>query len=358
MIRAAVVGAGGYAGIEVVRTLLGHPSFELVAATSGSLAHQRIADVYPALEGMTDLEFVLTDHSELVQSCDVVFLAVPHTAAMSCAPLYHSAGVAVIDLSADFRIHDQAVFEMWYGCAHTAPELLPIAIYGQPESHRINLAVRGSDWRESGDPDLAPVVACAGCYPTATILACLPALVAGIVESSPIVVSAMSGVSGAGRGANQRTHFCSADASVQAYSAGSHRHTPEIEQELSELAGRRAEVVFTPHLVPMKRGLLSTVTMRFAAGMGIDDAMAAYSGRYEMERFVHFLGERMPQTSSVMGGNHAHVGIACDPRAGMLIASCAIDNLGKGAATQAVQCANIVFGLDESAGSGFAHPVV
>ncbi len=358
MLRAAVVGASGFAGIEVVRTLLGHPGVELVAATSDSMEGQRLAEAYPALEGFTDMVFTCTDHESLASMCDVVFLAVPHTAAMSCVPIYHSAGVAVIDLSADFRLRDADLYERWYGCAHTAKELLQISLFGQPETHRANLAVAGSAWRESGDPALAPIVACAGCYPTATILACAPALSAGIAYPSPVIVNAMSGVSGAGKGANQRTHFCSAHESVQAYSAGTHRHTPEIEQELSLAAGVSVDVVFIPHLVPMKRGLLSTVTMRLREGYTLDDAIAVYSEVYGHERFVHFLGNTMPQTASVMGGNHAQVGLSCDDRLGMLIASCAIDNLDKGAATQAVQCANIILGFDESAGLDRAHPVV
>lgn len=358
MLRAGVIGAGGFAGIELVRFVLTHPEFELVAATSDSMAGTALAQAYPALESFTDLYFEATDHESLASRCDIVFLAVPHTAAMSCVPLYHRAGLAVIDLSADFRIHDPQTYSKWYGCKHSAADLLNFAVYGQPEIHRDALEQMGKTWRESSDASTAPVVACAGCYPTATILACLPALEAGLVLSSPIIVNAMSGVSGAGRSANSRTHFCSAHESVQAYSVCAHRHTPEIEQELSELAGDQSAVLFTPHLVPMKRGLLSTVTMSLVPDTTTDELLSAYSKRYENECFVQFIGESMPQTSAVLGSNHAQVGIAVDSRLNMLVASCAIDNLGKGAASQAIQCANIVCGFEESCGLDLVHPVV
>ncbi|MGI6217696.1 MAG: N-acetyl-gamma-glutamyl-phosphate reductase, partial [Coriobacteriales bacterium] len=204
----------------------------------------------------------------------------------------------------------------------------------------------------------APVVACAGCYPTATILGIAPALERGLVSSPLVTVNALSGVSGAGKKANARTHFCHAHESAQAYSACKHRHTPEIAQELSEIAGRDIDVVFTPILVPMKRGLLSMVTAQLEDGVALDDVLSAYESRYEGERFVHFLGEEMPQTASVCGGNHVQIGVAVDEGTSTLVVSSAIDNLDKGAASQAVQCANIVLGIDESAGLDFTVPVV
>ncbi len=357
MYRAAVVGAGGYAGIEVVRTLILHPEFELVATSSDSLEGERIASVYPALEGYTDLKFVKSDENAIASEADIVFLAVPHTAAMACAPAYLERGVAVVDLSADYRIHDKDVYAKWYGVEHTSPELLAKAVYGQPETHRGGLQALGRAWDKS-DPSTTPLVACAGCYPTATILASMPALEAGLDLDGYVVVNALSGVSGAGKKANARTHFCHANESVQAYSAGKHRHTPEIEQELAEAAGHQVRIAFSPILAPMKRGLLSMANIRLSADATFEQALDVYEKRYAEERFTHFLGAEMPQTASVNGGNHAHVGLAFDEGTHTLIASAAIDNLDKGAATQAVQCANLICGLDESAGLEFASPAV
>ncbi len=355
--KAAVIGASGYAGIEVVRLLLRHPDFELVAAASDSVAGQKLSSVYPALTGMTDLEFVHADFDKIASECDIVFLAVPHTAAMACAPVFIENDVAVIDLSADYRIHDKATYEKWYKADHTSSDLLERAVYGQPEKHRAELVAMGRSW-EHGNTATTPLVACAGCYPTASILASMPAFEAGLVDGDYVVINALSGVSGAGKKANERTHFCHAAESAQAYSAGKHRHTPEIEQELSEAAGYPVNVVFTPILTPMKRGLLSMVTLRIKEGVSQEQIESAYAKRYEGEAFVHFLGTEMPQTTSVVGGNHAHVGIAFEPNTRTLIASGAIDNLDKGAASQAVQCANIVCGFAETDGLDFANPTV
>ncbi len=357
MYKAAVIGAGGYAGIEVVRTLLHHPNFELVAASSDSLEGQKITDVYPALEGHTDLKFIKSDHQKIASKIDIVFLAVPHTAAMACAPTYLSQGVAVIDLSADYRIHDKDVYEKWYGVKHSTPELLAQAIYGQPEIHRDDLKKLGEKWNKN-DSSTTPLVACAGCYPTATILASYPALKAQFDLDGYVVINALSGVSGAGKKASSRTHFCHAEESVQAYSAGNHRHTPEIEQELTQAATHDIKIAFTPILVPMKRGLLSMSNIRIKNNISFDAVKEEYRRLYAQEKFVHFLENDMPQTSNVYGANHAHVGVAFDEGTHTLIASAAIDNLDKGAATQAVQCANIVCGLDEAAGLDYINATV
>lgn len=356
-VRVAVIGAAGYAGIEACRLICGHPRMELVAASSEANAGQRLDDLYPALRGVTDLSFTAPDAEAIAPECDIVFLAVPHTAAMAVAPAFMERGVAVIDLSADYRLHDQKVYEKWYGTAHSSPELLAKAVFGQPELHRSQLSSLSDSW-DSADPATSPLVACAGCYVTATLMAAAPAVSAGIVQDRPIVANALSGVSGAGKGANAKTHFCNASDDVKAYSAGTHRHTPEIEQELTEAAGHDVHVVFIPHLVPMKRGLLSTVTMQLDDGVSFEEAQSVYAGRYGDEPFVHYIGTEMPRTASVVGGNHAHVGLAYAEDAHMLIASCAIDNLDKGAASQAVQCANLVCGFDEKEGLDFPIPVV
>ena len=234
------------------------PDFELTVITSNADAGQPLAAVYPAFAGVSDLVFTTHD-DPAVASCDVVFLAVPHTAALAQAPGLLAAGVTVIDLSADYRLDDPVVYEAWYNTPHTSPELLGTRAFGLPELFAEDLA-RAADDHAAGDPVL---VACAGCYPTATSLAAAPALRAGLVAASgPIVVDAVSGVTGAGKGANARTHFCHAEGNVEAYNVCHHRHTPEIEQIL-QAPGR---VVFTPHLAPLKRGLLSTVTLPLAVG--------------------------------------------------------------------------------------------
>ena len=261
-IKAGVVGAAGFAGVEAVRLLAAHPEFELVAITSSELAGTRLADAYPAFEGVNDLRFLAHDDPAL-DACEVVFLAVPHTAALAAAPGFLERGISVIDLSADFRLKDPAVYEKGYKVPHTQTELLARAAFGLPELTGDELA-RAAAEHAAGEPVL---VACAGCYPTATSLAAAPAVRAGLVrEDAPIVVDAVSGVTGAGKKATQRTHFCFADANVEAYGVGTHRHTPEIEQIL----GAPGRVVFTPHLAPLGRGLLSTVTLPLAADAPLD----------------------------------------------------------------------------------------
>ena len=345
--KVAVVGAAGYAGAELVRLLLQHPDFELVAITSNADAGQALSSVYPAFTGVSDLVFTTHDDPALA-TCDAVFLAVPHTAALAMAPQLHAAGVTVIDLSADYRLSDPAIYEAWSRMPHTSPELLAERAFGLPELFADGLAA-AAERRAAGD---AVLVACAGCYPTATSLAAAPAIRAGWVrEDAPIVVDAISGVTGAGKGCNARTHFCSADENLEAYGVGSHRHTPEIEQIL----GAPGRVVFTPHLAPLKRGLLSTVTLPLTAeaagAVSTDEAVTAYRTFYQERSFVRVLDAgRQPQTVSVVWTNVCQVGLSMNARAGVLVATGAIDNLCKGAAGQAVQCANIVFGLDERRG--------
>lgn len=378
-IKAAVIGGAGFAGIECVRLLMQHPDFELACVTSDANAGRPIADMYPAFRGRPDLAFTVSN-DPLVSECDVVFLAVPHTGALEHAPALVERGAAVIDLSADFRLRDSAVYEAYYDVAHTAPDLLATAAFGQPELFREEL----ESAHERHERQMGVLVACAGCYPTATSLAAAPAVRANIVKpNTPVVVDAISGITGAGKKASERTHFCFADENVEAYGLVNHRHTPEIEQIL----GLEGRVCFTPHLAPLKRGLLSTVTMQLSdvgdiatCGAGIDgirdsadildgsrtinptdpdEIHRLYREFYEATAFVDVLPQgEQPKTSSVAGSNFAHIGIAVNERLGLLIATCAIDNLCKGAAGQAVQCANIVFGLPEDAGlTSFALPV-
>ena len=346
MKRAAVVGAAGYAGAELTRLLIGHPSFELVGVTSGQDEGRFVRDVYPAL-AMCDLTYGPHDAASVIASgAEVAFLAVPHTAAMAIAPTLLGAGLTVIDASADFRLRDPDLFAAWYATPHTARDLIDEAVYGLPEL-----------WR-----DFLPgarLVACPGCYPTATLLAAAPAIRADIVISSRVIVDAISGVSGAGRTPGPVTHYVNATESVTAYKVGSHRHTPEISQGLAELGLPAPSVVFAPHLAPLDRGLLATVYLEVEPGLAPEEAHVAYTDAYAGEPFVTVCAPGIqPATSHVRGSNRAHIGIALDEPSNTLVVTCAIDNLVKGTAGQAVQCANIVLGYDETAGLAMPVPVV
>lgn len=344
-ITTGIVGAAGFAGIELVRLILRHPEFDLAVVTSNELAGTPVASEYPGFTGATDLAFTTHDDPAL-DACDLVFLAVPHTAALVTAPKLVKRGAVVIDLSADFRLKDPAVYEQWYATPHTAVDLLARSSFGLPELFPDDLS-RAAGTHQAGEGVL---VACAGCYPTATSLAGAPAVRGGLVaQTGAIVVDAISGVTGAGKKASSRTHFCFADENLEAYGVTTHRHTPEIEQIL----GIEGRLVFTPHLAPLNRGLLSTVNLPLAPHAVLDTAQAVecYREFYRDEPFVHVLEPGiMPKTSSVVGTNYAHIGVAVNERARMLVAVGAIDNLGKGAASQAVQCANAVWGLSATCG--------
>lgn len=344
-IKAGIVGAAGFAGIEAARFVIGHPEFELVAATSNELAGKRLADSYPGFEGVTDLTFSAHADAPLAE-CDVVFLAVPHTAAIAQAPALVDAGVAVIDLSADFRLKDPAVYEQWYQVKHTATDLLAEAAFGLPELFRADLEALAAK-RAAGSGVL---VGCAGCYPTATSLAAAPAIRAGLLGAGPVVADAVSGVSGAGKKATERTHFCFANENLEAYGVANHRHTPEIEQIL----GIQGRLVFTPHLAPLDRGLLSTVTIPLGEQAITQEQLdELYCDFYKDAPLVSVLtGGKQPKTSSVAGTCRAHVAAVFNEHANVIVATGAIDNVGKGAAGQAVQCANIICGLPEETGLG------
>jgi N-acetyl-gamma-glutamyl-phosphate reductase len=345
VIRAAIVGAAGYAGVELTRLLLGHPSFELVSVTSSQDEGRRVSDLYPALAGC-DLAYSAHDAVVVAAAADVAFLAVPHTAAMAMAPALLDAGLTVIDCSADFRLRDPEVFTAWYAEPHTSPSLLDEAVYGLPEL-----------WRSSLPG--ARLVACPGCYPTATLLAAAPAIRAGVVISSRVIVDAISGVSGAGRSLSATTHFVNATESVAAYKVTSHRHTPEIAQGFADLGLPAPNVVFTPHLAPLDRGLLSTVYLEADPGLLAEEAHALYTDAYAGEPFVTVCAPGVqPATGHVRGSNRAHIGVALDEVSHTLVVTCAIDNLVKGTSGQAVQCANIALGLGETVGLTTPGPVV
>ncbi|MDO9556590.1 MAG: N-acetyl-gamma-glutamyl-phosphate reductase [Coriobacteriia bacterium] len=343
VVSVAIVGAAGYAGAELTRLVLGHPLMDLVTVTSSADAGRRVSELYPALAGC-DLVYVPHDEAAIAEAVELAFLAVPHTAAMAITPGLLEAGLTVIDASADFRLRDPKVFSRWYGVEHVCPDLLSDAVYGLPEL-----------WREALPG--ARLVACPGCYPTATLLAAAPAIRAGLVISGRVVVDAKSGVSGAGRTPSAATNYVSAAESITAYKVGSHRHTPEITQGLGDLGLTDVRVTFSPHLVPMSRGLLSTVYLEVDPGLSVGDAHAVYAAHYAGEPFVtvHAPGV-MPSTSEVRGSNRAHIGVATDGT-GTLIVSAAIDNLVKGTAGQAVQCANLALGYEETTGLDRFAPV-
>lgn len=345
MQRAAIVGAAGYTGVELARLLLAHPNLTLGAVTSTTDAGRPVEEVYPGLTGC-GLTFVEPDPDAIAAEHEVVFLAVPHTAAMDMAAGFLDAGLKVVDLSADFRLSDPVMYERWYDTPHTSPGLLSEAVYGLPELYREALAS-------------ADLVACPGCYPTASILACAPALESGAVEPGRVVIDAKSGVSGAGRSPSATTHFCAVNESVAPYKVASHRHTPEIAQVLSAVAEADVSVAFAPHLVPMTRGLLATAYLDAMPDLNPEEAEELYRARYEGEPFVtvHPAG-RMPSTREVCGTNRAHIGLVLDPESRTLVVACAIDNLVKGSGGQAVQAANIALGLDETAGLTLPAPVV
>lgn len=341
MVKAAVFGASGYTGQELIRILSGHPDAELVAATSRRFDGQKVADVFPALAGRTDLTYQNAAPGRISKLCDVVFLALPHGVSMTIAPEFIKAGKVVIDLSADYRIRDLKTYEQWY-VKHVSAEFLKDAVYGIPELYRQKIKK-------------TKFVANPGCYPTSIILGLAPALKHKILDVSTIVANSASGVSGAGREPVIGSLFCEVDGGFKAYKVGKHRHLPEIEQELNALAGKKFAVTFTPHLLPVKRGILSTIYATLKQSVTIKDVLELYASFYAGEKFVRICPEGVyPNISSVCGSNCCDIGLAVEQRTHRLIVLSAIDNLIKGAAGQAVQNMNLILGLPEDAGLGMA----
>lgn len=339
MIKVGVVGATGYTGVELVRLLSAHPDARVIKATTENYQGQPLEQVYPHLGQFSSLVGEGVSISSLVSECDVLFTALPHGVPMELAGTVLSGGKKLIDLGADFRLKDAAEYERWYKHAHTAPDLLVKAVYGQPETNRANLTG-------------AALVANPGCYPTSAILAAAPLLKNGIVETEGIIIDSKSGVSGAGRSATLGVHFCEVNENFKAYSiAGTHRHTPEIEQELSRLAGTKVLVSFTPHLVPMTRGILTTAYFRLNRPVTTRQSVDLFRDFYNTEPFIRVrpAGD-LPQTKQVWGSNFCDIGVQVDERTGRITVISVIDNLVKGAAGQAIQNMNIIFGLDETAG--------
>ncbi len=335
MIRVGIVGGTGYTGVELLRLLARHPGVELAAITSRSEAGRKVAELFPNLRGHVELAFTAPDVERLAE-CDVVFYATPHGVAMEGAGPLLERGVKVIDLGADFRIRDIETWQQWYGMTHTAPDLVAEAVYGLPEVVREEIA-------------RARLIACPGCYPTAVQLGFLPLLEAGLIDAGSLIADAKSGVSGAGRKAAVGTLLCEAGENFKAYAAAGHRHLPEIRQGLGRIAGTEVGLTFVPHLTPMIRGIHATLYGRLTAEP--EDLQALFESRYAGEPFVDVLpAGSHPETRSVKGANTCRIAVHRPGGGDTVVILSVIDNLVKGAAGQAVQNMNILFGLPETAG--------
>ncbi len=335
MIRVGVVGGTGYTGVELLRVLAGHPEVSLSVITSRSEAGTSVAELFPSLRRHVELTFSAPDVEALAE-CDLVFYATPNGTAMQSAPELLKAGVRVVDLAADFRLKDVSLWEKWYGVPHAAPELLEDAVYGLPEINRV--AIRS-----------ARLVANPGCYPTAVQLGFLPLVSEGVIALDGLIADAKSGVSGAGRKASMATLLCEASESLKAYGVPGHRHLPEIRQGLAAVCGQSVGLTFVPHLTPMIRGIHATLYARLERAD--IDLQVLYESRYRDEPFVDVLpADSHPETRSVRGTNMCRLAVHRPQGGKTVVTLSVIDNLAKGAATQAVQNMNIMFGFQEKTG--------
>ncbi len=337
MVKVGILGATGYAGSELVRLLLQHGGVELTMLTSKSYEGQKMSEVYPALKGVCDMVLSSPDPEEVAKRCDLVFTALPHGASKEVIPKLYELGLKVIDLSGDYRYNDQAVYEAWYNQPHSSPELLAESVYGLPELHREDI----KKTRLVGNP---------GCYTTCSILGLAPLLKHGVVDTKHIIIDAKSGVSGAGRGLAVDYHFCECTENMKAYKVATHRHTSEIEQELSLLAGSEVILSFTPHLVPMKRGIYATIYADLKSETTNEELLALYHEFYDGEPFVRLYDKGLPESNHVAGSNFVDIGLCVDQRLGRVVVVSAIDNLIKGAAGQAIQNMNLLCGFEETQG--------
>lgn len=360
--RIGILGASGYTGADLVRLLALHPDVEIALLTAERSRGRKVEEVFPHLGHLALPDLVGLDEVEWpALDLDIVFCALPHATTQEVVRgLMHATGhglldellierredlvaavdkdIRIVDLSADFRLDDAAVYEEWYGRPHQAPELQRAAVYGLPEFHRERIRA-------------ASLLACPGCYPTAVLLALLPLLDEGLIDPGEIIVDAMSGVSGAGRGLKENMLFCEVAEAMQPYGIGRHRHMPEMEQELGKAAGRAVGLSFTPHLVPMNRGELATIHVRLTSGRSAADLRAALAARHAGEPFVRLLPEGMaPSTRHVRGSNLCVLNVFEDRIPGRAIVVSAIDNLVKGSSGQAIQNMNLMLGLDETTG--------
>ena len=337
-IKVGIVGGTGYTGVELLRLLALHPQIELTAITSRGDAGLPVADMFPSLRGYVDLAFSDPATANLAV-CDVVFFATPHGVAMAQTPVLLAAGVKIIDLAADFRLQDINTFEKWYKMPHSCADILKDAVYGIPELYR-------------DDIKKAKVIGNPGCYPTTVLLGLAPLLENSFIDfSAPIIADSKSGVSGAGRKAEVATLFAEASDNMKAYGVAGHRHHPEIHAQLTQLAKTDLQFIFTPHLVPMIRGMLSTIYVKLSSKASGQDLQALYEKRYANEQFVDVLAAgNMPETRSVRGSNQLRIALSRQIDTDYLTIVVVQDNLVKGAAGQAVQNMNIMFNFAENAG--------
>jgi len=341
--KIAVIGATGYVGTEIIRLLVQHPDVEVSAVVSKSFTGQALSDIYPSLSNIFDDTLMDTDLDKLCDMADIFVTALPHDASQEIIPGLIKRGGRVIDHSAAFRFRNKNVYETWYKTTHGMEDIIDKAVYGLPEIYREKIA--GS-----------VLVANPGCYPTCTVLGIAPLIRNRLVHPDSIIVDAASGVSGAGRKSDLSYSFCEIDENFKAYGVAGHRHTPEIEQELSALAGEDVVISFTPHLVPMKRGMLCTSYLNLKDKNWTSESLyEVYREYYKNEFFVRVLKPgTLPETKNVSGSNFIDISVNYDKRTNRAIVLSALDNLGKGAAGQAVQCMNLMLGLDEK--TGLYHP--
>ncbi len=338
MLKVGIIGASGYTGGELVRILSQHPKMEIAALTSRTHAGKKLEEIFPSFTGWDGPVFSGTDSPEGVQGCDLVFLAVPHGVAMKLAPALLAKGQKVIDLGADFRFRERLVYEKWYKLEHSEPDLSKKAVYGLPEIYRNQI-------RE------AKLVGNPGCYPTSAILGIYPALKQDIIDTNIVIIDSKSGVSGAGRKAEIGYNYPELFGNFKAYGIAGHRHTPEIEQELSGICGTDITVSFTPHLLPVARGILSTIHLKLKQKLTTAEVTGIYANTYQGEPFIKVVPEPvLPDLKGVVGTNYCHIGARVDERSGSLIVVSVIDNMVKGASGQAVQNMNLMFDFPETMG--------
>ncbi len=338
MIRVAICGGSGYTGAELIRLLASHPKIELTAITSEQSAGRSVADLYPHLFKLRDLFFEPLDKEALIDKADIFFLALPHSASQDAVSYFYNNQKKVIDLSADFRLRDPSVYEQWYKTPHNHRDVLSRAVYGLPELYRDK--IRG-----------ASLIANPGCYPTSAILGLMPALRHNLIKTTGIVIDSKSGVSGAGRKADIALAYCETNEGFRAYGLVTHRHRPEIEQELTTIHGSEVRVSFTPHLLPIDRGILSTIYCPLSREIKTAEIVGIYKSCYHDEPFVYVMDEGLfPDLKDVRGSNFCMISVTVDQRTNTLIIISVIDNLVKGASGQAVQNMNIMMGLEETTG--------